>query len=352
MRKRILALLLVVVLLIGIVPATGATVPICFVAMNDTIPVTLKGGAAPYYTSGKLYLPHTAFNASPNGVGAAYDMEKNTFVLFNADETLIFDLKNRSYTNKKNQVFDVEISFRSGLVYVPASVTTHFGLSVTMLTSRAGYSIIRFTNGEQVYDDVTFVAQAENLINRAAQEYAAELAASNPGPGPETDIPTEEPQEERGPVEVYLAFYGDAVAQSTLDALNEQDVRAAFFLTEDQILTERDLIRAIYAAGHTIGITAPAQEVDFDAALLRANDALDTVLFFQSTLAMLPSGVSTELTSVRVVERPVFWTVEELLETATEPELYAVESGAPGVIASLDMVNASMLKLRETSLLS
>ena len=38
-----------------------------------------------------------------------------------------------------------------------------------------------------VYDDGTFVAQAENLINRAAQEYEAELALLNTGDGQQAD---------------------------------------------------------------------------------------------------------------------------------------------------------------------
>jgi len=349
MKKRWIAVLLVLVLLITGVPSARAIVSICFVAMNDTIPLSLKGGAAPYYTSGVLYLPYTAFEISPNGVAATYNSEKNTFVMFNANETLIFDLEEDLYRDKRDREYPVDVVFRSGMLYVPAKVASHFGLSVTMLNSRAGYPIIRFTNGEQVYDDGMFVAQAENLINRAAQEYAAELDKQKPGEYTQTEMPIEEEPEERGPIEVYLAFKGDAVSQNTLEKLTEKEIHAAFFLTEEQILMDADLIRAIYAAGHTIGITVSPDETDPAAALLRANDAMDRVLFCRSVIAMLPSGSQTDLNCFHILTEPYFITVEELLATAEEPQLYLVETGAPGVIASLINVNATILKLRETT---
>lgn len=349
MKKRWIAVVLSIVLLISGLPSARAIVPLCFVAMNDTIPMTLKGGAAPYYTSGVLYLPYTAFNISPNGVGAFYSSEKNSFLMFNANETLVFDLENDVYTDKQDKEYSVDVVFRSGMLYVPAKVASHFGLSVTMLNSRAGYPIIRFTNGEQVYDDGTFVAQAENLINRAAQEYEAELALQNPGEGQQTDVPMEEPPEERGPIEVYLAFKGDAVSQNTLDKLAEKEICAAFFLTEEQILMDTALVREIYADGHTVGITVAPEETDPAAALLRANDAMDRALFCRSVLAVLPAGVNVDLDSLHVVSEPVPITVEDLIASSQEPRLYLVDAGAPGVIASLVNANATVLKLRETT---
>ena len=349
MKKRLLCLLLAVILLFSAVPSVQASGSLCFVAMNDTIPLTLKGNAVPYYSNSRLYLPYTAFNISPNGVGASYNVEKNTFVLYNANETLIFDLENDTYTDKKDKVYDVDVVFRSGVLYVPEKVIKHFGLSVTLLFSRADYPIIRFTNGEQVYDDGTFVAQAENLITRAAQEYEAELAAQNPGPGTVPEDPVQEPEEQPGPVVVYLAFCGEAVSQKTLDLLNETEMPAAFFLTEEEILADRDLIRSIYAAGHTIGITVNPGETDYQAALVRANDALDQVLFFRSVLALLPAGAELEMESLHILQEPPQKTIEELLDTAPEPQFYIVKSGAPGVISSLSGVGASVLRLRETT---
>ncbi len=349
MKKRICLLLLVAVLLITMVPPVHAVENLCFVAVNDTIPTTLKKNGIPYYTNSRLYIPFTAFNASPNGVGASYNVEKNTFVLYNAYETLLFDLEKDAYSNTAGDEFEVEVAYRSGMLYVPASVVSHFGLYVTLLFSHDGYPIIRFTNGDQVYDDGMFVAQAESLITRAAQEYENELAAQTWRPVVEPDDPEPEPPEPAAPIEVYPAFKGEAVSRHTLDRLAVHNVRAAFFLTEAQILQEKGLVRAIYAAGHTIGLTVSPEDPDARDALLRANDALDTVLFFRSALALLPADAEAELPCLHILREPEPLSVEDLIAAAKEPQLYVVSEGAPGVIASLADVGAAMLKLRETT---
>lgn len=349
MKKRVICLALIAVLLAAMVPGVQASTSLCFVAMNDTIPLTLKGNAVPYYNDGRLFLPYTAFNIAPNGVCASYNVEQNTFVLYNANEMLIFDLTTDTYTDSNGKSYDVKVAYRSGMLYVPEKVITHFGLSVTLLFSRAGYPIIRFNNGGQVYDDGMFVAQAENLITRAAQEYEAELAAQNPDPGIETEDPEEEPVEERGPVDVYLAFKGESVSQDTLDQLSEHNLQAAFFLTEEQILLNRELVRAIYGSGHTIGITVSPDAADPEASLHGANDALDQVLFFQTVLALVPYESGVSLGSLHLLREPVSKTVEELLDTPQEEQFYVVSSGAPGIIASLVNLGANMHKLLETS---
>ncbi len=349
MKKRIFLLLVTVVLLVTMIPPAHAVENLCFVAVNDTIPATLKNNGMPYYTNSRLFIPFTAFNASPNGVGASYNVEKNTFILYNAYESLLFDLENDTYVNSAGKEFEVEVAFRSGMLYVPAAVVSHFGLYATVLFSYEGYPIIRFTNGEQVYDDGMFVAQAESLITRAAQEYENELSGQAWQPVVEPDDPEPEPPEPVAPMEVYLAFKGEAFSSYTLERLEIHNVRAAFFLTEAQILQEKELVRAAYASGHIIGLTVSPDETDVEGALLRANDALDSVLFFRSVLALLPAYAETELTSLHIVREPEFLPVEELIAAAQEPVLYVVSEGAPGVIASLADAGAAMLKLRETS---
>lgn len=349
MKKRICLLLLVALLLISVIPPVRAVENLCFVAVNDAIPTTLKNNGNPYYTNSRLFIPFTAFNASPNGVGASYNVEKNTFVLYNAYETLLFDLENDTFTNTADEKFEVEVAYKSGMLYVPASVVSHFGLYVTLLFSHDGYPIIRFTNGEQVYDDGTFVAQAESLISRAAQEYENELAQQNWVPVVEPDDPEPEPPAPAAPIEIYLAFQGDAVTRHTLDRLEVHKVRAAFFLTEAQILQEKKLVRDIYAAGHTIGLTVPSEEQDAEDALLRASDALDEVLFFRSVLALLPADAEADLSCMHILREPEAMSVEEVIETAKEPLLYVVSEGAPGVIASLADAGAAILRLRETT---
>ena len=349
MKKRLFGILLLTALFFFTMTGVSAKTPLCFVAMNDTVPLYFTDGAAPYYNNGKLYLPYTAFRVNPNSVGASYNAEKGTFVLFNGSEMLIFDLENETYTDSRDQVYSVDLAYRSGLLYVPASVAKHFGLSVTMLTSRAGYPIIRFTNGEQVYDDGMFVAQAENLINHVAQQVENETTAQDPNLGNEPDNPGTLPPEETGPVEIYMAFTGEAVSMETVQALEENGLRAAFFLTEQQFLLERDLVRAIYAGGHTIGLTADSEEPELQEALDRANDAMDAVLFCRSVYALLPAD-SGQVETYHVLREPeITLTVEEMQEHPEVPHLYIVRFGAPDVIAAFAATGATLPQLLETT---
>ena len=134
-----------------------------------------------------------------------------------------------------------------------------------------------------------------------------------------------------------------------MELLDENNISAAFFLTETQILQNRELVRAIYSNGHTVGITISPDAADPEAVLYAANDALDRVLFFRSVLALLPGGTVVDAESLHILEEPAMRTVEEIMASPEEPQFYVVDGGAPGVIASLVNLNASMHKLLETT---
>ena len=350
MKRKILSLLLMMFLLLNLFTGTTANTTLCFVAVNDTIPLTLSDGSAPYYNKGVLYLPYTAFQANPNGVGASYSAERGTFVLFNSKEMLIFDLEAGTYTDNAEQVYEVALAYRGGTLYVPAKVATHFDLSVTMLTSRNGYPIIRFTNGEQVYEDGTFVAQAENLINHVAEEYQKEDEQQSDLQNENAESTEgEEPEAQQSP-EIYLAFAGDSVSEDTVKKLAEHNIHAAFFFTETQITLKRDLVRTIYAYGHTIGVTISGQVSNIHAALAAANRELDDVLFCKTVLALLPEGSSTEDASFHILLEPYqSQSVEQVLSQTDTPQLYVVRSGALGVIESFVNGEATLHQLLETS---
>ncbi len=346
MKRKWIVLLVVIAMLLGMLPGVQGLSPLCFVATNDSVPLILYGGENPYYSSGKLYIPHNAFDANPNGVGVSYDTEKNTFLLFSRGQTLIFDLKARTYKDSLGKTYNTDIVYRGGVVYLPASIAGHFGLSVTLLFSRYGYPIVRFTDGEQVYDDGTFVAQAENLINRAVEEYERNSQNSS---GDQNDAVNREDDDPQNKTNVYLSFAGEAVNRNTLDMLTRAGASGAFFLSADQILTDRELVRDIYAAGHTVGVTVSPEEWDVPAAIDNANDALDQVLFCRSVFVMLPRGMTYQTESYRVLNEPAAMSVEDVLQAPETEHLYVVRSGAVEAISAFVDGGAALLRLRETS---
>ena len=102
-RKKLISLLLALALLLALMPSALAAEDVFFVAVNDTIPLTLTG-AAPYYSSGGLFVPYTVFDAAPGGVASAYNAEDQTFVLFTREHRLVLDLAAGTVTDEDGSV--------------------------------------------------------------------------------------------------------------------------------------------------------------------------------------------------------------------------------------------------------
>ena len=93
MRKRWLALILALCLMAAVwVPSAYAVEDVSFVAVNDTIPLTLPAGSGPYQAAAGLYVPYTVFDASPGGIVSAYNAKEQTLVLLTREKILLFDL--------------------------------------------------------------------------------------------------------------------------------------------------------------------------------------------------------------------------------------------------------------------
>ncbi|MBQ1263984.1 MAG: hypothetical protein IIY04_01025, partial [Oscillospiraceae bacterium] len=141
MRKRWLALILALCLMAAVwVPSAHAVEDVSFVAVNDTIPLTLPAGSGPYQAAAGLYVPYTVFDASPGGIVSAYNAKEQTLVLLTREKILLFDLDKGKLTDEAGNVSDVMTTYKNGILYVPASIcAAHFGLKVSVLTSRDGY---------------------------------------------------------------------------------------------------------------------------------------------------------------------------------------------------------------------
>ena len=250
MKKRFFALLLVLALLPASVSGVRATGLACFVGVNNTL-TALSGSGMPYYENGVLYIPYTAFHAEPGGVFVAYDEAGKTLALSQIYVRLIYDLAAGTVTDETGNAQSVSVSYRDGLLYIPATqAASHFGLSVTLLESQSGCSIIRFTDGSQTMDDAEFVVRSETLISIILENNGQQPEGEDPeNPGPDDGPDGENPAQEQ-PATVYLAFTGEAVSTATLGHLRALELQATFFLTQAQLLDNVELARSIYAEGH------------------------------------------------------------------------------------------------------
>ena len=184
LSKRMLALLLAAVLCAAVLTPSARAAEIYFVAVDDSIPLTLPSSSAPYYSGGTLYAPYTVFNAAPGGVVPSYNAAEQKLVIFRRGARLIFDLAAGTVTDEEKNVTTLSTVSKNGVIYVPFMFClSHFGLSYSSLTSASGYSILRITTGSEVYENALFVERAENLISYLADQYAQGAAPVTPQPG-------------------------------------------------------------------------------------------------------------------------------------------------------------------------
>ena len=105
MKKCLVVLFMSLVLVVTMLPGVRASGLICFVGINDTIPISLPAEEAPYYSGGTLYIPYTAFNANPNGVVISNNVDQKTLVLFTRNSRLVYDLEADTVTDEENKTY-------------------------------------------------------------------------------------------------------------------------------------------------------------------------------------------------------------------------------------------------------
>lgn len=301
MKNRILAAVLLICLTaVCLLPTQSLAADLFFVAVNDSIPLTLTG-TAPYTEGSTLYVPGAAFGASGLGIAVSHNESSGTYTLFSRQQRVVFDLKNGGSSTEEGTASTTSAVLRGGAVFVPAAYCArHFGRTVSLLTSAEGYKILRFTNGQQIYTNTLFLEKAETFIKQKAQQYQPVEPEKpvvpqkpiepqpepkpEPQPEPQPELP-QLPTETKDPVRVYLAVVGAQNMRQALTTLRGQRIPAIFFLTEREIGENTALVRDIRAAGYPVGLAAEG-EGDVSPELSRANEALGK-LFAAKTLTVL-----------------------------------------------------------------
>lgn len=355
--KRMLALLLAAVLCAAVLTPSARAAEIYFVAVDDSIPLTLPSSSAPYYSGGTLYAPYTVFNAAPGGVVPSYNAAEQKLVIFRRGARLIFDLAAGTVTDEEKNVTTLSTVSKNGVIYVPFMFClSHFGLSYSSLTSASGYSILRITTGSEVYENALFVERAENLISYLADQYAQGAAPVTPQPGsdPQPGAADDQPPEDEPHVSgtFSLAVTGAGHMRKAAVALEAAGERAAFFLTAEEIEKDPELVRALYAAGHSVGVTCAEDAEDAAIALRDANEALLRVLHRKSLLALLTPAQSEFCPGYCIVVRPQSQPALSILLAQSEAEetvLLVCEDDLPESLQTLAEADAPLRQLRETS---
>lgn len=351
--KRIAVLLVLALLLVGLLPGAHAAGSLFFVGVNNDIPVLLSGDTSPFYANGKLYAPYTVFNAGPGGINVSYDPEQETFVLFTLSNTIAYDLSEETISFKGGETYSVEIIYRNGILYIPIEqAAQQFGLSVSLITSKSGCGVLRFKDGTEIYDDEQFLEKSEMFISHmldtyGEQELGNDVLSENEEVGEQTEP-------ESGATEVYLVLIGDAVSRSTLGHLealeyvSDTKVFITFYVTQAQILADKQLIRDIYNGGHQIGVYVDTAENAAEV-LKATNELLDQTVFSKSAMAFVPQEILDLPSYCTISFSQTMTSVEEVLNNQQPKSVLVCQSDVAYVLEQLTMRDISILQLQENT---
>ena len=311
--KRLFCIVFSLILCLTLCTPALAEGDLLFVAVNDSIPLTLT--ALPYESSSGIYVPYTAFDASPGGVIPAYNAQAQTFVLFTRQRRLVFDLAEGTVTDQDGNVKTVSTTFRGGMLYVPlVYCASFFSLKVSLLQSTSGYPILRFTTGSEVYDDSLFVEKAESLIQYRIDQMNTPEPSQPQTPAQQEPDKPEQPEPEQMPATVYLAFTNAETMADNAALLDCENVSAS---------------------------------------LLEANDALCRALNTKTLFALLPAWQQDGITDFSVLtspQEPV--SAEFAVQQTNVPQLLIVSQDAAQTLSTLAAAGANIELLRETTKLS
>ena len=357
MKKRLAALALILcALFLCLAPLHAEAADLYFVAVNDTVPLTLTTDVAPFYSGSALYAPRSVFQISGLGITPSYNDSGKTLTLFSRSRRIVFYLEENRTVDENGQELSLTAIQRSGTIYLPVSAcASHFGIGVSYLTSGDGYRILRFTTGSQIYDDTLFLEKAANLIAFRVQQYQAEQTPqpkppdnTTPEPsGPVTPQPPEEPDQE--PPTVYLAVLGAEEMERNLSLVASRSLPAAFFLTEKEIRDHPDLVCAVRAAGYPVGLTAEPEEQEPMESLRRANEALDALIQEKTLLAMLPRTVKNAVNGYFTLDEDLAVSASGAVRRAGLNSLVLLRDDGASILNSLRTAEARFRQLRETS---
>lgn len=347
-KKRNIAIVLLLALIVAALGGGVSAKELFFVAVNDTVPLTLSTSEKPYSATTGVYVPYTVFDAAPGGVVEVFSGKDMTLRLYTKDRQLLIDFENGKKTDENGTVSDILTTYKNGFLFVPlAVICEHFGLKYSILTGKSGCTVLRFTTGSEVYDDDTFLKKAENLLTYRMENYdAGDSAGSGKNDGAEK--PEQKQPEEQTPV--YLALTELSQAEGALGTLSSHSLQTTWFLTEAEITAHPETVRLIFAAGGSIGLTVAEDEADAQTALDAANEALCAVLHQKTLTALLTAEQRDAVVGYRVFTRPkTAYTAEQLVKLPENERLLVCTEQLPALLIALRGADAQVKGLRETS---
>lgn len=265
-KKRLLAALLFAAILLGLaVPAFGSVTGINLMAVNERVLDTTVENM-PRTVGGVLYVPYTMLSnqviGSINlGVSALYSTTRRTVLVTDNQRGVIFDLQNNSAEDLNGSPVSARAMVRNAMVFLPIDWLCQYFGTISCTRTRTPYgTLIRVTNSAAILNDRDFADAAGLQLADNLRRY---LESGTPGEGSDP-IPSGDVEASAPPsgAELFLALRSEEAAQDCAQLLENQDQRALFLFTCEDLLQDGDLVRRIVGAGHTVGLALTEEDLE------------------------------------------------------------------------------------------
>ena len=300
MKKRLAALLLAMLLVLALLPGAFAAPELILVCTDGVFQQSVNEDNMPVFIDGALYIPYS-FLSGVKAVNCVYNSSLRQLLVYNLDYRMTFDLAGDQTYDSAGELFAGKAVWRGGTVFVPIKlICLKFGLYFSYIEKSSANIIApvaRIASESPSVDDMPFVVRNISTMKAIADAYAAAATPSGDDLPPETDTPPVRPPEPQPDTLVYFIFQGEVneYTAEILDVLARRRISAAFFVDTLSALDE-DVLRRIYAEGHTVGLYADLEglsEEETAQTLLRAEEALSSVLHTKTRLQSVSGGSET-----------------------------------------------------------
>ena len=262
MRKKLLAILACVLLIIQLAVPAGAAGTVYFTAVNMSV-LELSDATMPFWSNGYLYVPGSIFATYGKelGVSYSYNAAKEKAVLYVNDDTvrsLLFDLNKDYAEDQSGNMYFQKPLVRGGVIFLPvALIAQSFGLSYSTIPVERGYLVWIRTQAVDLSERLFADAATYPMETRYSQ-YLKSQETGQSGGGNEVSGGTQTTSGQR----VYLCVRASdaGTVSALLDALDQYGSQAAFYCTVEFLEQEGALLRRMTANGHAVGILADAAD--------------------------------------------------------------------------------------------
>lgn len=267
--------------------------------------------AMPIKSGGVWYVDYNCLTSGDLKVSSSYNADSRTLVLYTWENTLVFNLDERTaYNTKDNIKHSQNVLSTHGTFYVPAQFTaSQLGIIYSYIDSA---SCVRFRTTSKLTDSMFSYIVKSKIPELIAQYNASKAPENSPSGSQQQGQGSSGTQSSGGAEEVtvqkrvFITFdiHSGEYNKAILDALSRRRMKATFFLSGNTLLANDDTVRRMVVDGHEIGIsgffndskTFSTPETMLNE-LSKTNDLLYEISHVKSHLVRVPNGSKSTLSS-------------------------------------------------------